>query len=345
MSEDAPEKSRSLNKTESKFSTSHPDLSVRQLFLFYEIMNAGSQVEIADRYSDLNPSKVSRDIYNIKEKLGLTYLSDKDFWVSNEAKILQENIKPLFDVCKKFSEGDLARTVSVGAGGSILGWWVGLNSEKVRVACSKNMDLTKGNVTNVRLSCKPMTNREILSDVTSGLLDFGIVRKSLLSYARVAKSERSIVGSKDLGIVRYGLAVPIQLMDDWAALGTNWAVDETTGSLTFEESILNNGYFASVGPEGEFKEKLYRALADAGIDLKIEFSYRSFPQILPHLHAGTHFGLCPMLNDWHAEIPGVKIFPLRLMKDYKRDVVIIWNKKLRRPWLDIEAIAEILAWG
>jgi hypothetical protein len=345
MNEDLPENSRELNQKYVEISDC-PDIPLRSLFLFSEIMKSGSQVEIADRYGNLSPAKVSRDMKSLKQELHLSHIPDKDFWDSPEAHTLQAVLSPLFDACKKYMADDYPRKISIGAGGSILGWWIGQNTENIRDACSAKGNYIKGDVSDVRISCRPMTNRDILEGVSNGILDFGVVRKSLLDYSRIANPQTGSVASRFLGVVTYGIAVPKRLMKVWAEAKrpTDWSVDGQSGSLLYEKSILNSGYFASVGPEGEFKERLNHALAEEEIDLKIEFSYKSFPQILPHLHAGTHFGLCPMLNQWGAHIPDVEMFPLNLLKDYKREIVLIWNKNLKRQWINVEKITNDLIW-
>jgi hypothetical protein len=319
----------------------YPDLTLQQLFLFSEIMKTGQQVEVAGRYSDLSASKLSKDIKALKQQLNLANIPDRDFWTSIEAKALDAAIKPLMEACNKFAANDHERTLCIGSGGSILGWWLGKRSELIRDTCSRKLGFAVPSVYHVRLACRPMTNREIFSSVADGLLDLGIVRKSLLTHARAAHKDFGTVGSMPLGCVSYGIAVPDKLRKSWGK--TNWSTTDE-GYLTEELSILNSGFFASVGPEGEFKEQLYRSLVDANIDIRIEFSYRSFPQIIPHLIEGTHFGLCPILHEWGAHIPDCKIYPLKLMSHYKREVVLIWNKNLLKHWIDVEEIAEHLRW-
>jgi len=319
-----------------------PNITLRQLALFNEIMKSASQAEIADRYDDLSKSTLSKEITALKKDLNLTYIADKDFWQSPQAYSLRKAIRPLLAAYEKFSRFEHPRTVHVGAGGSLLGWLVGAKAEDIRNACSKLPHGAPGPIKDVSLFCQPLTNRDVIEQVGSGILEFGLVRKSLLKYSRLVQAET--IRYLDLGSVTYGIAVPKKLKEAWLEWGTSWDLDEE-GYLLFEDTILDSGHFASVGPEGEFKERLYRAIKDRRIELKVEFGYRSFPQIIPHLLAGTHFGLCPILKQWGASIPDTEIFPLKLLKEYRREIVLIWNEKLLKNWIDIEEIGRLLKWS
>lgn len=328
----------------------YPNLNLQQLFLFQEIKKSGSQIEVASRYTNLSPSKVSKDIKELKRELNLGHIEDRVFWESPEAEALEAAITPLMDLYRRFSHNDHPRSLLIGGGGSILGWLVGRRSEEVRMACSYKAGIRETSVYDFRLDCRPMSNRQVFSAVASGLIDLGIIRTSLLDHSRAARKDTGNVASTPLGKVRYGMAVPHQLKKSWEAT-TNWKIQDDGYLLPDSELwVLNRGFFVSVGPEGEFREQLNRVFADAGIDVQIEFSYRSFPQILPHLIAGTHFGLCPVVSDWKVspdepdQIPNCDIYPLRLTDFYDRSISLIWNKKLLKPWIDPIAITEILTW-
>lgn len=328
----------------------YPNLNLQQLFLFQEIMKSGAQVEVAARYSDLSPSKVSKDIKELKRELNLGHIEDRVFWESPEALALENAVFPLVDAYRRFSREDYPRTLHVGSGGSLLGWLLGKRSEEVRMACSAKAQIKQPSVYDFRLDCRPMTNKQVFSSVASGAIDLGIIRTSLLEHSRAARKDFGTVESAVLGKVRYGLAVPHRLKKYWKGT-TDWEVQEDGYLLADTESwVLNRGFFVSVGPEGEFREQLNRVFSDAAIDVQVEFSYRSFPQILPHLIAGTHFGLCPVVTDWRIspdepeQIPNCDIYPLRLTDFYDRSISLIWNKKLLKPWIDTEAITEILTW-
>lgn len=320
----------------------YPEVTLEQLFLFMQIMESGSQIDVANRYQKMTPTKVSRAIKDLKLKFNLGSIPDREFWDSTEAQSLKKSIKPLLDAWEKFSANDHSKTVSIGSGGSILGWWIGKKSEEIRGICNVELGHPFDSINHVRLACQSPTNRDIFSKVSSGILDFGIVRASLLDHARAANPDTGTIESCILGKVRYGIAVPDKIKKSWGKGGTNWKTEN--GYLKEELTILNTGFFASVGPEGEFKERLNRAIIDSGINIRIEFSYRSFPQIIPHLLEGTHFGLCPILSDWKSVIPNTEIYPLRILSKYDRDIAIIWNKKLLKPWINMNEITKHLKW-
>lgn len=335
-----------MEKNSKRFSSfdAIPELTTKQLLLFWEVCEAKSQIEVADRYQDWNQSTVNRAVADLKKKLKLGYLSDKEFWGSKEAESLMSALRPIRDLMIKFERSEFSQVVSVGSGGSLLAWLLGSRIETLREKIGADMPKTIGRqLGNVRFNCISLTNRQTLDSVVNGVLDFGLVRHSVLAHSKAVNLTNSMVQSLPLGNVAYGIAVPDSLKKAWSEWGTDWSVDPT-GYLKEEKSILDSGYFVSVGPEGEFKEMLYRALGDAGIDLKIEFSYRSFPHILPHLQYGTHFGLCPMIGDWEVGIPGVQIYPLKLLSDYKRPVSLIWNEKVKKKWLDMNVVGDCLKW-
>lgn len=318
-----------------------PDFCWRQLFLFNEVMQSGHQGEVASRFEDLPVSTLSKDLKDLRRQINLSYLGDREFWSSAEAQTLQKALQPLKRALDKFERCGEAKIVSIGAGGSLLAWCIGRHAAEIRNVCSGLPDNTL-QFPDVRLNCTPMSNREVLQDVGNGILDIGLIRKSLLDHSRIFNSPNSSISYHDLGSISYGIAVPDRLKNFWESENTNFSKDEE-GYLLEEKSILNSGHFVSVGPEGEFRGRLYGALRDADIDMKVEFSYRSFPQIIPHLLEGTHFGLCPIFGDWKPLIPGVTIYPLRLLCHYRRDIVMVWNNRLKRQWIDVDKLADKLA--
>ncbi len=301
-------------------------LSLRQLYLLSENQGSGVQTELSKDFKDLTDSKVSRDMKELREYLGVKSLDD-------EALKIVEAFLPLKNLLNRYEGKDAGRIIRIGAGGSILGWLIGSKIDELRDICRGKEDST--DVTNIQVNCTPMKNREILQGVRLGTLDFGVVRNSLLHNW---KNDREIIDSEDIGTQRYYLILPRTILEKYS----NGDDDSDILTAKTQEKILGDEYISTVAAEGEFAVQLEAALADRLIKPKIEFSYRSFPQIIPHLLNGTHVGIAPLAGLWDRMVPECKYYPLEILAHYQRPVSLIYSPRYRPNWLNIDRLKNLL---
>ena len=310
-------------------------ISLRQLFWLKELNEHGTPKEISQHYENVSQSTLSRELHTLCKELHIprARLMENNKLSEGPARVL-EVLSPLLSVLQDFANGEVPKTVCLGSGGSLMAWLIGKRMNEIRdlcVACYGSTD--------IRLSCQPMRNREVLGSIRSKILDFGLIRTSLLnSLDAAAKSE---IESLPVGSMRYGLLVPDRIL---TKLGCS-KVKEEALPLEKEMEILTRKPIATVWPEGEFKLRLECALMEKDLQPRIELSYRSFPQVIPHMLQETHVGIVPYLPDFGVKIPGCSCYVLTLLKDYSRSVSLIWNKKPINFWINADKFAEILKFG
>lgn len=311
-------------------------LTIRQLRWIHELRQHGQPAEIVRHYEGITPSMLSRDLAEVSDVLGVSQfysVENGEMKLTHEAEQIIAAFEPGLDLLDRFDKQrtNPSRIARIGCGGSILAWLINPRASRLREKFSDEGSPAS-------LSCSPLKNRDVVAWVASGALDFGFVRASLLESVR--KTTLDKLGQRMIGDVIYGLAVPTAIRD-----GRDYLRDLLPDQFLTPEvqsEILKREYIATVGPEGEFWMKLSSALSNAGIIPTVEFSYRSFPQTLPHLISGTHVGIVPCPEKWNVRIPNCDIYPLHMLSTYKRRITLIWHNSLAPNWLDPADIANIV---
>jgi len=315
-------------------------LILRQIYSLRELKQHGQPSEIIRHYQDINSPTLRRDLKKLSDVLHIDEFYTKsgtEFRLTKEAELILDAFEPAFRLLDRLVKRKYVgrKIIKIGSGGSLLGWLVGQRLDQIRQACGERLSKDSEIKTRVHLECTPLQNRQIVSHICSRALDFGLVRKSLVDVLPHAASTQ--IASKEIGTVTYGLIIPEEILGKYGL-----PRGSENEMAKWEETILSTENLATVWPEGEFKMQLQWAFRDRIENPHVEFSYRSFPQTIPHLLAGTHVVLAPFLPIFGVEIPGCRAFPLNLLKNYDRPICLIWNKKLSPDYIDTEALGRAL---
>ncbi|MBL9144952.1 MAG: LysR family transcriptional regulator [Verrucomicrobiaceae bacterium] len=296
---------------------------------------------------EVNPATYSRDIDTVEKALGVGMLTDRsnrERTLTAKGKILVELVEPFLRMFERVVNHEVLgpnpsdRRFRIGAGGSLVSWLIGSRLEQIKQALTE-VDTSSLKREAPMVVADVLRNREIALRIASGALDCGLIRKSASTDARL------FLKSKDLGTVKYFLYIPTV----WYS-SSMWSSVESDSRLSeqLEDEVLRSRPIATVGPEGEFRLALNGALSDKRIVPNIEFQYRAFPMVLPHMHLQSHATIMPdmeALGGEDASKLGYTKRPLRLMENtYKRDIVLAYREDhlARHSWIKIELLAECL---
>ncbi len=279
-----------------------------------------------------------------------------------QGKLLASAIVPLIELLERLQNGELSNswptTFRMGGGGSLVSWLIASRAEQLKKLLSERLNnpgqlaelnevYSPSQIGKVKLVAEPYTNTEIVQLVCCGALDCGLVRDGVITDKRLP------IISYDIGVIYYHMYVP----DDWLPEGCVTAENLMHGlPENIERDLLRKYPIATVG-RGQFRQELDRRLSAKTVNIQpnIEFSYRAFPMLMPHIMASSHIAIMPDIaqlvrkdeagkSPYLPSIMGYHKFPLRLMANHHRNIKMIVHKSIAEsmPWLDLKKLRSIL---
>jgi DNA-binding transcriptional LysR family regulator len=290
----------------------------------------------------IDPSTFSREISLLEAQLGigdLTEIVHHQLRLSEKGQWVVELFQPWIKLCERVTNQEMSIThpkcLRIGAGGSLVSWLIGSRLNEIKDGINAHAVAKDGSAPKFSVEILPHRNRDIVLQVASGALDFGLVRQGVLGDKRLP------VYWEKLGIVTYYIYVP----DKWVPIEYRGYDGKQALPFELESTLLNEKPIATVGPEGEFRRNLDAAAEDAGIYPNIEFSYRAFPMLIPHMLLGNHITLMPDIQVLDGqEVKGYLKFPLGLLSNYHRHICLVYHQRHKKlaSWLKVEDLVNAL---
>ncbi len=285
-------------------------LTLERLQSFFEVATAGGYARAA-KGNPVRLSQMSRQVRELKEAFGgrelfarsgrsivLTPAGERLATVVREMKAGFEDVRG--------GEGDPSLRFKIGAGDSVLQWWV----------IPRLGDLSR-RVPHAIPSLVSLSSEAVVAQLEGAQLDFGLVRAG-----EVPKG----LASRPLGEIQYALYVPKRLMhgapEDIGALVASLPL-----ALQTSEPELNT-----------------RLLGLAGKHAKVESALdcETFPQACRALRSGRYAALLPTIVD--VELPSREVIELKHPKLARLSLQIhlAWHPRTTRRSAAHERLASAL---
>ena len=199
--------------------------------------------------------------------------------------------------------------IAVGAGESLIRWHLLPQLTQIR------KDLP-----NVRLKFLNLPTSEIVRRLSDGLLDFGVIRKEVVS--RPLKSIQ-------LGAVGYSLFLSSGAANKWKR-GPDFR-------------LLDELPFATLEGSGSFRQQLEAVERKLKIVLRIRLECSSFPLVASALLTGDMAAILPSPAGIELSRLGIEQIELSVLKDFEREICLAWNPRLFRIRSALEKASDALS--
>ena len=292
---------------------SHSGLSLDRLRSFLEMAEAGSIAKAAP--GDVNrQSLISRQIRELEEFFGseLTVRRGKTLALSPAGKRLAVLIREQFRDLLEFQQEQhqLMKSVSIGAGASILEWLVIPAVAGVKAALGP-----------VALALSSERSRDVVDGVRDGRLDFGIVREDAIPEALLRLPVRQ---------VSFHLCVSKSL------LGRRPASDLDKPAFWKELP------FAANSGGGQLDRTFRQAMAEACGNFRPAFECSSLVQVRELVKQGACAGVLASVGSKGLEEHDVIVRQFAPLKGYGRALALHWNERqMRRRGIDERSIKQL----
>lgn len=270
-------------------------LSLDRLRTLVEIADAGSMTRAA-RGAPSQLALFSRQLKELEAFFGVK-LADR----RGRALLLNDNGRGLVRIAREALDGlagfagqcrDLPRELAIGAGNSLIEWWLTPRLSALRAALPR---------TNIHLlSLRTADAIARLGDLT---LDLAIVRSDAVAPP---------LKMRPLFPLSYALFVPEKLAAGLTARNILKKLPELPLAL-------------SLG--GQFREQLEVAAARAGVTLHVAVACTSFTQAARTTAAGVAAAILPEIAASEFCDTTVQTFRLPLLSDYTRPLALAWHPR------------------
>ncbi len=283
--------------------------SMDRLKALVEVSQAGS-ISRAVGGNSVRQSQYSRQIKELEEFFGirLTRKKGKVLVLTSAGQELVRLACEYFSMLDEFRSNckDIPRRYTIGGGDSIHHWLISPILSKLSLQGRSWL-----------FAIKNLRNNEVAEMLYSMDIDFGILRKNLITA--------DILKYKTIRRVRYALYVPRVLMPKGGKRDFAWCMENIPCStLAFGSS---------------FAIMLKNCCADAGIDVKIALETQSFPFAAEMLRSKNYCAILPEMCESSIDGNVYKIQP-PFFKALERDIVFAWNPRLLQVRPSVKPIID-----
>ena len=262
-----------------------------------EVAHAGG-ISKAVHGDPVRQSQYSRQIKELEEFFGvkLTLKKGRGLALSGAGEELVKISREYFSAMEEFKATckNLPQRYSIGAGDSVQRWM--LSPVLARLGPEKK---------NWLFSLRNLRNSEVAEALYSMDIDFGILRKNLITA--------DILKYKTLGRVKYAMYAPKALVPRGRAADYRWC--------------LQNIPCATMAVDSSFASMLKNACFDDGYELTIAIETNSFTHAAELLNLKSCMAILPEMSEPFLPKPLVKIQP-PFFKILERDIALAWNPRL-----------------
>lgn len=262
-----------------------------------EVAHAGG-ISKAVHGDPVRQSQYSRQIKELEEFFGvkLTLKKGRGLALSGAGEELVKIAREYFSTMEEFKATcqNLPQRYSIGAGDSIQRWII--SPVLAKLGSEKKPWLFA--LVNLR-------NSEVAERLYSMDIDFGILRKNLISA--------DILKYRQISRVKYAMYVPRALVPKSRSADYRWC--------------LQNIPCATMAMGSSFAAMLRNACFDDGYELKIAVETQSFPHAAELLNLKSYMAILPEMSEPFLPKSLVKIQP-PFFKILERDIVLAWNPRL-----------------
>lgn len=283
------------------------DFTLNRVLTFLRVARAGSMARAVET-EKIPQAQCSREIRDMERWAGVPLFkkSGRTKVLTDEGRELQRRFSELLKALCEFRQQakEVPRSLAIGAGGSLLDWWV-------------LPRLNRDGKTNYRLyDQRNSTIREWLNE---GRLDFGIISNE---YVRAG------FATKPLGILDYALFVPAQLVPKGRVGDISWVLTHVPLATLDENSTLG--------------ERIMKVLSKIEANIRVAVTCQSTPSVaipvrLRQCAAVLPIGLMP---DEFAN--GLEKFTHPAFRELSREVVIAWTMSAAASRPQLESTADEL---
>jgi DNA-binding transcriptional LysR family regulator len=278
-------------------------LSIDRMRSFLAVAEAGGITKAAPG-NPIRQSQFSRQIGELEEFFDLELIERRGRNIvltaagRELAGVVHETLARLKDVAA--NTPDARVDVSVGAGDSVIRWWIIPRHRAFGRA---------------RLQVSMLSGAEVVDGLLGAQLDFGVVRASDL---------RRGLRSRGLGTIDYALYVPKQLVPKGKSLG----VKELFEQLPI--GVLNG--------EPSFTARLDASLERANVRVTPAFTCETFPQLQAAVAAGLCAAVLPTLV--RDQLPRSEFSEHRagILGKHEGRMVLAWTARLERQRARVAAL-------
>ena len=207
--------------------------------------------------------------------------------------------------------GKAARPLSIGTG-NILTQWV-----------LPDILATLHRKYNIPIRCSNLRTRDVISQVSEGILDIGVVRKNDIPPH---------LDKLDAGVIEYRLYVPRPLL----------AKSSVAPDIS---SVLKNVPLAAMDVPGDYNDEVENIARKYSGSVGIQFRYSTMANIFSMVQQGACAGILPRIINgildpkacWELESPEMKAF--------RRPLSLCWRKRMVEIRDDTRILIEFIASG
>jgi DNA-binding transcriptional LysR family regulator len=285
-------------------------LSIDRLRSFLAVAEVGGITKAAPG-NPTRQSQFSRQIGELEEFFDLELIERRGKSIvltaagRELAGVVRETLARLKDVAAKTPDAPV--DVSVGAGDSVIRWWI--------VPCHRAF-------ARAHLQVSMLSGAEVVDGLLDAQLDFGVVRASDL---------RNGLRSRALGTIDYALYVPKQLQPK----GKSLRVKELFAQLPI--GVLNG--------EPRFSARLDASLERANVRVAPAFVCETFPQLQAAVAAGLCAAVLPTLV--RDQLPRSEFSEHRdaILGKHDGRMVLAWTPRLERQRARVAALIPGIVQG
>lgn len=286
-------------------------LSLERLRVLLEVQQAGSIARAAPT-DPVRQSQYSRQMRELSEFFGttLTQRRGKELKLSAEgerlAGIARAHLQSLQDLRNDCLNQEADYRLA--AGDSLLQWLVlprlhGPELAKLRV----------------RFSTFNLRTAEIITQLSDGRLDFGIVRSDAVGHD---------LARAPLGKLTYRLVVPEHLMPSKRA--------------TFTQ-VLNTVPMVAQTGDGQFSNRLREIVESTGATARPRLTCESFPQTMAAVRSGRYCGVLPSIALGDLPKGEFRVIQAVQLDRLNRDMSLVWNQRVVRVRSSADRLQQILS--
>ncbi|MGC4081667.1 MAG: LysR family transcriptional regulator [Vicinamibacterales bacterium] len=273
-------------------------LSLDRLRALLEVQQAGSIAQAAPGDPG-RQSQYSRQLRELSEFFGasLTQRRGKELKLSADGERLAGIARAHFQSLHDLRSDCLAQEADyrLAAGDSLLQWLVIPRLQGTRFAKLR-----------VRFSTFNLRTNDIVTQLSDGRLDFGLVR---------ADAVTAELHSSPLGTLTYRLVVPQALT--------------SSGRTTLRQALTQVPLVAQTG-DGQFSQRLCEIALEAGAELRPRLTCQSFPQSLAAVRGGGHGAILPSIALHELNAADIRVIDAVALRRLDRAMALVWHPRVLR---------------